>query len=284
MPVVPMKQIIDNAFERRYGVAAINIFNDLTLDAVLQAATELKAPVIIQTSVKTVKWYGANVLHTLFQAMAEKTPVPVALHLDHCPDRNVISECLAVGWNSVLFDAHELSIAENERQTIEVVAEAHRYGAAVEGEIEAIEGVEDDVGSDDASAEQPLDVALEFISRTGIDCFAPSIGNKHGRYKTAPKLNSERITELVRSRPLPMALHGGTGLSQAQFDDLIRRGCAKVNISTAMKVSYIEANRAFLEGNPDNFDPPSLFRSVREACKQTAMEHMRSFHSEGKAA
>ncbi len=284
MAVVPMKQIVDRAFDERYGVAAINILNDLTLEAVLAAAVELRAPLIVQTSVKTVKSYGARVLHAMFTEMARDLPIPVALHLDHCPDRGVISECLKVGWNSVLFDAHELSVEENQRQTIEVVAEAHAAGASVEGEIEGIEGVEDGLGSDDASVAQPLEVALAFIRATKIDCFAPAIGNKHGTYKSAPKLDAQRVSDLVRAEPIPMCLHGGTGLSAAQFDDLISRGCAKVNISTALKVRYLEANREFLRDNPKNFDPPSLFTYVREACKQLAIEHIRGFHSDGKAA
>ena len=101
MPVVPMKQILDRAFHDRYGVAAINIFNDLTLDAVLSAAVELDSPLIVQTSVKTVKWYGARVLHSMFTEMTRDIEVPVSLHLDHCPDRNVISECLRTGLGRV---------------------------------------------------------------------------------------------------------------------------------------------------------------------------------------
>ncbi|GAC1311871.1 MAG: class II fructose-1,6-bisphosphate aldolase [Vulcanimicrobiaceae bacterium] len=284
MPVVPMKQILDRAFEARYGVPAINILNDLTLAAALDAAVELRSPLIVQTSVKTVKWYGASVLHAMFREMTRDIAVPVSLHLDHCPDRTVISECLKTGWNAVLFDAHELTVEENRRQTIEVVAEARRYGASVEGEIEGIEGVEDDLGSDEASAEQPLDVAVDFIRATGIDCFAPAIGNKHGEYKSAPKLNHARVSELVAAAPIPMVLHGGTGLAQDQFDDLIRRGCAKVNISTALKVRYLEATREFQAQNPKNFDPPSLFKYQRARCKELAMEQICSFHSDGKAA
>ncbi|MGP6158419.1 MAG: class II fructose-bisphosphate aldolase [Vulcanimicrobiaceae bacterium] len=284
MPVVPMKEILDRALKGGYGVAAINILNDLTLSAVLQAAEEQQAPLIVQTSVKTVKWYGARVLHAMFTEMARDLKIPVSLHLDHCPDRKVISECLRTGWNSVLFDAHELSVEENKRQTIEVVAEAKRFGASVEGEIEGIEGVEDDVGSDDASHEQPLEVAVDFIRATKIDCFAPAIGNKHGEYKSAPKLNAQRVSEIAGSVHIPMVLHGGTGLSQAQFDDLIARGCSKINISTALKVRYIESNREWLEKNPTNFDPPTLFRQVHAACKALAIEHIQSFHSDGKAA
>jgi len=146
-----MKDILDRALAERYGVGAFNIINDLTIEAVLAAATEENAPVILQTSVKTVKQYGRRQLYDIFRTLVQDVPVPVTLHLDHCPDRTVISDCLAGGWNSVLFDAHELDVAENLRQTSEVVAEARMTGAHVEGEIEGIQGVEDDIGSDEAS-------------------------------------------------------------------------------------------------------------------------------------
>ena len=142
----------------------------------LAAAVAENAPVILQTSVKTVRQYGRDQLFGIFRALAD-VPVPVTLHLDHCPDRTVISDCLAGGWNSVLFDAHELDVAENLRQTTEVGAEARRTGAHVDGEIEGIQGVEDDIGSDEAAAVQSLEVAVDFIKRTGVDCFAPAIGN-----------------------------------------------------------------------------------------------------------
>jgi len=230
-----MKEILDRAFTERYGVAAFNILNDLTIEAILATAVEEKAPVIIQTSVKTVRQYGRDQLFAILTAFARELPVPVTLHLDHCPERSVISDCLAGGWNSVLFDAHDLDVAENLRQTTEVVTEARRYGANVEGEIEGIRGVEDDIGSDEASRVQSLDVAVDFIKKTGVDCFAPAIGNAHGQYAAAPKLDHQRVTDLVEATGVPMALHGGTGLTDDQFRDLISRGCAKVNISTAIK-------------------------------------------------
>jgi fructose-bisphosphate aldolase, class II len=146
----------------------------------------------------------------------------VTLHLDHCPERSVISDCLAGGWNSVLFDAHELDVAENLRQTTEVVAEARRYGANVEGEIEGIQGVEDDIGSGEASRVQSVEVAVEFIKKTGVDCFAPAIGNAHGLYRCS-ELDHQRVTDLVEATGVRMALHGGTGLSEDQFRDLISR-------------------------------------------------------------
>jgi ketose-bisphosphate aldolase len=285
MSVVSLQEILDHAFKERYGIAAFNIFNDLSLEAVLAAAVEVKAPVIIQTSVKTVKSIGLDLLYAMWTELTRDISVPVTLHLDHCPQREVISACLAKGWNSVLFDASALPVAENKRQTIEVVAEARRYGAGVEGEIEGIQGVEDGLGSDEASKRQSLEVALDFIRATGVDCFAPAIGNAHGMYKSEPKLDAQRVSDIVAATPVPIALHGGTGMTEQQFKDLISRGCAKVNISTAVKMTFMKSNLTFLRDTEakNKWDPPSLFNSVRQEVKEMAKEYMQIFGSEGKA-
>jgi ketose-bisphosphate aldolase len=285
VPVVPLKEIVDRAFADRYGVAAINVVNDLTLEAVLAAAVDQRSPVIVQTSVKTVRSIGADVLMAMWRSMTAGIEVPVTLHLDHCPDREVISACLAKGWNSVLFDASALPVAENQRQTLEVVAEAHAAGAHVEGEIEAITGVEDGHGSAEAGVRQSLDVSLEFIRTTGVDVFAPAIGNAHGFYAAAPALDGQRVTDIVAATGVPVALHGGSGMTDAQFADLIARGCAKVNISTALKVAYMRSNLAFLEDASarDVWDPPSLFRHVRSAVVDLVTGLIGRFGSAGKA-
>lgn len=285
MPLVSLKEVLARALSERYGVPAFNIINDLSIEAVLAAAVEERSPVILQTSVKTVRMYGRRELYDIVATLTQDVEVPVTLHLDHCPERAVISDCLAGGWNSVLFDAHELDVAENLRETTEVVAEARRRGAHVEGEIEGIQGVEDDVGSDDPSVRQRLEVAVDFIQRTGVDCFAPAIGNAHGQYTRAPALDHQRVSDLVEATGIPMALHGGTGLAPEQFKDLIARGCAKVNISTALKETYMKASLAFLRGAEDRgkWDPLSLFNHQRAAVMQMAREHMVIFGSSGRA-
>jgi fructose-bisphosphate aldolase class II len=283
VPVVPTTEILRDAFAKRYGVAAINIVNDLTMEAVLAAAEELRAPVIVQTSVKTVRSIGIDVLYAMFREMAAPLTVPVSLHLDHCPDRSVISACLERGWNSVLFDGSRLSVAENQAACAEIVAEAHAVGAGVEGEIEPIQGVEDGIGSDEESIATSLDVATAFIRATGVDCFAPAIGNAHGMYRSEPRLDAERVSAIVAAAPVPIALHGGSGLAESQFHDLIARGCAKVNISTALKVRYMDANLAYLQGHPGSYDPPELFAFVRDEVRAMASDHIRMFGSAGKA-
>ncbi|HEX6364760.1 MAG TPA: class II fructose-bisphosphate aldolase [Agromyces sp.] len=285
MPVVSLKEIVDRAFAEKYGVPAMNIVNDLTLEAVLAGAVEARSPLIVQTSVKTVKSIGLDVLYGMWESMTRGIEVPVTLHLDHCPERQVISDCLARGWNSVLFDASTMPVAENQRQTIEVVAEARRYGAHVEGEIEAIQGVEDGIGVDTATRRQSLEVAIEFIRETGVDVFAPSIGNAHGVYSSTPDLDFQRVTDLVAATSTPIALHGGSGMTDAQFDDLIARGCAKVNISTALKIEFMKSSLAFLKDaeERDKWDPPSLFKDVRQHVVDLTTALAGKFGSSGKA-
>lgn len=286
MAVVSLKEIVDRAFGERYGVPAINIVNDLTLEAVLAGAVEARSPVIVQTSVKTVKLIGSDVLMSMWKSMTVGIEVPVTLHLDHCPDRAVITECLQRGWNSVLFDASTLPVEENQRQTIEVVAEAKKYGANVEGEIESITGVEDGIGSHEESLRQSLAVSVRFIRETGIDVFAPAIGNAHGVYKREPVLDFQRVSDLVAAEPVPIALHGGSGMTSEQFHDLIARGAAKVNISTALKITFMKSALEFLRETEkkNKWDPPSLFSRVRTDIVKLTVDLARQFGSAGKAA
>ena len=282
MPVVPTQEIVQRAFTERYGVAAINVVNDLTMEAVLAAAEALRAPLIVQTSVKTVKSIGADVLFAMWTEMTRDLTVPVALHLDHCPERDVISLCLDKGWNSVLFDGSNLSVEENKRQTIEVVEEAARYGALVEGEIEGFKRVEE-MAEDEGVDAQALETAVDFVRSTGVDIFAPAIGNAHGMYKTTPKLDSQRVTDIVEATGKPVALHGGTGMTPEQFTDLIARGCAKVNISTALKIAFIQAGYDYVSEHATEYDPPKLFVAQRAAVLDMAKEHIAKFGAQGRA-
>jgi fructose-bisphosphate aldolase class II len=279
-----MQQILQHAFANRYGVGAFNIVDSITMDAVLGAAVEMRSPVIVQVSVKTVKMMGAKLLQVMFQEMAGRAPVPATLHLDHCPDRKVIDECLAAGWNSVLFDASKLTYEDNMAQTKEVVKQAHSYGAAVEGELEAVKGVEDGIGDEYGSAVVALDKAVAFIRETGIDSFAPAIGTAHGLYKGTPKINFQRVSEIVAAEPVPLVVHGGTGLSEETFRELIRRGAPKVNISTQLKITYADSFRNYLAEKPAEYDPLKLIGAVKKNLVAQVASFLRIFGSEGKAA
>jgi fructose-bisphosphate aldolase class II len=283
MPAVSLKDILQPAFEARYGVGAFNIVNDLTMAAVLDAAAETRSPVIIQVSVKTVKMWGAKLLHQMFAEMASRRPVPATLHLDHCPDIEMIKVCLDAGWNSALFDASSLSYQENLKLCQEVVAFAKKHGAGVEGELEAVRGIEDDVGSDAEGELVPVERCVEFIEATGIDCFAPAIGTAHGLYKTEPKINFERVAAIVARCPTPIVLHGGTGLSNETFKKLIAAGCAKVNISTMLKITFADSLKTYLEAKPKEYDPMKLQKAVHSDIVKMAQGFMETFGSAGKA-
>jgi fructose-bisphosphate aldolase class II len=276
-----MQKILKDACGARYGVGAFNIMNDLTMEAVLAAAAETRSPVIVQVSVKTVKQMGARLIRLMFQEMASRVPIPATLHLDHCPDRKLIEECICAGWNSVLFDASKLSYEENLEQTREVVALAHCHGVAVEGELEAIKGVENGAGSDYGGPVVALDEALTFIRETGIDSFAPAIGTAHGLYKGEPKINFERVSEIVAAELIALVIHGGTGLSDAVFQELICRGAVKFNISTQLKVTFADSLRAYLNERPAEYDPLKLLGVVRNDVQAMAARFMQVFGSAG---
>ncbi len=283
MSVASMQSILNEAFKAQYGVPAFNIVNDISMAAVLAAAEVRRSPVVVQVSVKTVRFYSAKALQAMFQAMAAEVAVPATLHLDHCPEPEVIDACIEAGWNSVLFDGSQYGYEQCLEMTRDVVRKAHARGVAVEGEVEAVKGVEDGVGSDEEGPAIPLDQAVRFIRETGIDSFAPGIGTAHGVYKGKPDIRFERVTEIIDQAPIPLVLHGGTGLEPAVFKDLIRRGMAKVNISTQLKIVFADALKVYLDGHAEEYNPLKLMGAARDAIQRMAEDYMALFESEEKA-
>lgn len=285
MTVGSTRDLVEAAFAGRYSIAAFNIFDDFSLRGVLAAAEDMEAPVIVQVSVKTVRSIGVRCLRDLFVARAAAAGVPASLHLDHCPDRAVIDEALRAGFESVLFDASALAYEEALEQTAAVVDAARQYGAAVESEIEGIAGVEDDVGGDEEGERYPIERLAAFIEATGVDLFAPAIGTAHGRYAAAPRLSPERVTSLVEATGVPQVLHGGTGLAEPDFRDLARRGCAKTNVSTAVKEAYLRAGWRHLSEAHERqrWDPPAFFHDAQDAVAAVARAHIAMLGSAGRA-
>jgi fructose-bisphosphate aldolase class II len=283
MPVASLPEVMDRAFEKRYGVAAFNTVDDITMDGVIRAAEQSRSPLIVQISVKTVKFWGAEVIHDMFTDLAGRATVPVALHLDHCPDPEVARSCLKVGWNSVLFDGSGMSFEENQKLTKEIVAFANTLNAAVEGEVVAVAGVEDGMGSEEEGGLPPIEKELEFIADTGIYCYAPPIGTAHGFYKAEPKIRYDRMEYLVKKTNMPMVLHGGTGLNDEVYSRLIALGAAKVNISTALKKTYADGFKNYLEKKPAEYDPLKLIGAVRNDVVALAQHCFKLFGSEGQA-
>lgn len=283
MPVASLPEVMDRAFQKRYGVAAFNTVDDITMQGVIRAAEQSRSPLIVQISVKTVKFWGAEVIQHMFTDMATRAAVPVALHLDHCPDPEVARQCLTVGWNSVLFDGSGMSYDENLKVTREIVSFARGLAAAVEGEMVGVMGVEDDIGSDEEGALPPIETELAFIKDTGIYCYAPPIGTAHGFYKAAPTIRYDRMEELVKATNMPMVLHGGTGLTTEVYQRLIALGAAKVNISTALKKTYADGFRTYLEKHPTQYDPLKLIGAVQNDVTEMARSLFKIFGSEGQA-
>jgi fructose-bisphosphate aldolase class II len=283
MSIVSLPEIMGPAFQQRYGVAAFNAVDSITMDGLIRAAEESRSPLIIQISVSTVKFWGAEVVKDTFTNMAKRVTVPVTLHLDHCPDPKIAQTCLELGWNSVLFDGSGLSYEENFQKTREIVKLAKQHGASVEGELVAVGGVEDGVGSDEEGELLPIDKEVEFIQETGIYCYAPPIGTAHGFYKATPSIRYDRMQQLVEAINVPMVLHGGSGLTDDVFKRLISLGAAKVNISTDLKKTYADGFRTYLEARPTEYNPLKLIGAVRGDVVKMAQTYFKIFGSEGKA-
>jgi ketose-bisphosphate aldolase len=282
MPLVSMKPILAAARQAGYGVGAFNILDYNSARAVVRAAEQLSAPVIVQTSVKTVKFWSAPAIASWMRQLAVNSPVPVALHLDHCSTLEVIESCIAAGWTSVMIDASSKPFEENVSLTKKVLDMALPAGVGVEAELGEIGGVEDDmkVAEEDAHLVDP-EKALVFCQMP-LAVFAPAIGTAHGMYKSAPKIAFDRLELLFRRTPMPFALHGGTGLSEEVFQRCIKLGCAKVNISTQLKRSFIDA---FVEYHlaKKEYEPLKPLGAQFERMTIEVSENIQKFGGEGRA-
>lgn len=283
MPIANTLALVAAAKEGGYAVPAINIVDDLSIRAVVTAAEEIGSPIILQTSVKTVESVGAALLATLVHAAARNANVPVALHLDHCPDRAVITQAIAAGWSSVLFDASNRPLEQARRETAEVVAEAHAAGVSVESEIENIIGVEDGVGSDDARHSYSVVELVEVARETGTDMLAPALGTAHGLYKADPVLRVDRVHELRKLTDMPIVLHGGTGLADEDFRAFIDAGVSKINISTALKLAYMRGCQAHIAEaeRTGKWEPVKMFDQISQSVQDVVTSHIGIFGSAG---
>ncbi|MEO7586629.1 MAG: class II fructose-bisphosphate aldolase [Arachnia sp.] len=277
--------IVRQAAKGGYAVGAFNVFDDLSLRSVVQAASAASSPVIIQLSVRTARSMGVGLVTAMFNAAADAVAVPVSLHLDHCPDVAVIEDVVRAGWSSVLFDASHLDLAEAREQTRRVVDLAHAHGVEVESEIENIVGVEDGVGSDVLTHAYTESELVEIAAETGADLLAPQLGTAHGLYKGRPVLRPDRVTTLRKLTDMPIVLHGGTGLADAEFRMFIDAGVSKINVSTAIKRSYMEASAEALRAarDADRWEPLPVLDAVAAKVGETVTAHLQAFGSAGRA-
>lgn len=283
MALTSMKKMLTKAREGGYAVGAFNILDYNSMKAVIHAARDAASPVIIQTSVKTVLFWGYSSIVFWARELAGNTQVPVALHLDHCRDLGVIRECVESGWTSVMIDASTLPFQENLEMTAETIAMAHPAGVSVEAELGSIVGTEDDIHVREQDSHlADFDQAVEFCRKLDLDCFAPAVGTAHGVYKGEPKVSFELIDRIASATGLPLALHGGTGLSPEVFRRCISLGCAKVNISTQLKYAHIDG---FVNYHLEHqeYNPLKPLEAQYSALKAAVLENIRIFGSEGKA-
>lgn len=284
MPLVNPLKMLEDARSGGYCVGAFNLVDFLTMKAIVEAAETQRAPVILQTSSASVKQLGIKALVAMAHLVADSSPVPVALHLDHGTDREVIRQAIRGGYTAVMIDGSKYPLEENIARTRDVVEEAHAHGVAVEGEIGIVAGVEDDiVVRQDAAIYTTPDEALEFQRRTGVDFLAAAIGTAHGFYKVEPKLDIDTLRKLSQANACPMVVHGGTGLPFDVVRELVRAGAAKMNVSTQIKQTYIDAMYGYIEARRTEYNPIKLLDHARKELVKMIAEYMQVLGSAGKA-
>jgi len=283
MPLENMKNMLRQARDQGYAVGAFNILDYNSMLAVVRAAEEVGAPVIVQTSAKTVTFWGTGAIVSWACEIAGASPVPVALHLDHCKDLQLIKNCIDAGWTSVMIDASAKPFEENLALTKIVAEMAGDAHVSVEAELGQIGGVEDDisVAKDDAHLADPAKAEC-FCKEVDLDCFAPAIGTAHGLYKGEPKIAFDRLEMIAMRTSVPLALHGGTGLSDDVFKKCISLGCAKVNISTQLKHAFIDAFVNYHNAHNEEYDPLKTIAAQFERIKREVIQHMILFGSAGR--
>ena len=291
MSIVNAREIMMEAAKGKYAIGAFNITNLVQMEAVVQAAVDRRAPVIIQTSVKPSKFLGPQVLVAIYRALAESAPIPICLHLDHCTEIDYCKKLADIGYTNIMIDASKQVYEENIRQTKEVADYCHSVGdISVEGELGTVSGVEDQirVAEDEAALANPKQ-AVAFVEYTGVDIFAPAIGTAHGVYKTKnPKIDFERLGQINKMLngdgiKTPLVVHGGTGLPDDYIKRLLEMGGAKFNVSTELKRCLIDTTFDYITNHRDEYDPGKLDAAVKDAIRAAVGRWIDMLGSAGKA-
>ncbi len=295
MPLVTTTEMFKKAYEGHYAVGAFNVNNMEMIQAIVEAASECRSPVILQVSAGARKYANPVYLRHLVQAAVETTDIPVAMHLDHGADFEICKQSIDDGFTSVMIDASSKPWEENIAITKKVVGYAHDHGVVVEAELGKLAGIEDDVhvASDDAMFTSP-DEVQEFTDRTGIDSLAIAIGTSHGAYKFKPgqdpKLRIDILEEIGRRLPgFPIVLHGASSVPQDQVAVVNRYGgsmpnaigipeselkkaaalaVCKINIDSDLRVAFTAACRKHFFEHPEHFDPRQYLGDARANMKE----------------
>ena len=272
-----IKTVNELCEEARAGHYAIGAFNASTLEvtkAILQAAAELKSPVIIETSEGEANFEGYQIFADTVKDLASELAVDVAINLDHGKSLESIKYAIESGYSSVHIDCSKMEKEDNIKLTKQVAEFAHSRGISVEGEFGHVGG-----SSEVHEGEQPKDGTLtdpkeaaEYIKETGVDIFAGSYGNIHGMYKDAPHLDIERIEKISKESGIPLSLHGGSGIPDDQIEAAIEAGICKINVNTELRKAYKESLEKNLRGANAEIVPykylPQVINDVKEVVKQ----------------
>jgi ketose-bisphosphate aldolase len=283
MSLVSITEMLIKAREGKYAVGAFNILDYNSMRVVVETARELQAPVIVQTSEKTVLFWGFKPIVSWIKELAEDANVPVAIHLDHCKDLSIIKNCIDAGWSSVMIDASSRPLEENIALSQQVVKMAKFHGISVEAELGEIGGIEEDISINEENAHLAgVEQSKIFLEKVKVDCFAPAIGTAHGLYKGEPKIAFDRLKEISLLSDTPLALHGGTGLSEDVFKKCIALGCSKINISTQLKYAFIDGFLNYYKSKPTEYNPLTILKAQYNALKQAVAENIMLFGSNQK--
>lgn len=279
MPFVSTREMLKKAQQRKYAVGAFNAENMEMVQAIVAAAEAEHAPVIIQTTPGTLKYADAMIFAGQASRLAAAAKVPVALHLDHGNSFELAEYCVRQGYTSVMIDGSLLPFEDNVALSRRVVEMAG--GTPVEAELGTVGGKED---SHEASMSytDPAQ-AEEFVRRTGVYSFAPAIGTAHGVYKSTPKIDLERLSEIAARVDAPLVLHGTSGVPDETVRACIERGICKVNYATDLRITFTNAVKAYIAENPNAFDPKKYLGAARAAVTERVRELIRVCGSNEKA-
>ena len=278
MALYNMKEILLDAQKRAYGVGYFNAVNLEMIRAYIEAAEELDSPIIIGTAeallpIAPFEWIVPAMLEA-----ARRAKAPVAVHLDHTYHFKTLLQALRAGFGSIMYDGSRESHEDNLQHSAAIARIAHGMGVGLECELGSVSGLSDEAGHEDKMVYTEPSEAAAFLERTGADFLAVSIGTVHGVYKAEPRLDIPRLQKIRATVDVPLVLHGGSGLSNADFQNTIAGGIVKINVYTDV---ILAAKRALAE-NPDAAYTDGVCLA-REAMKQATLEKLRIFGSAGKA-
>ena len=285
MPLISLADGLKHARVHQYALGAFNVLDTHFLRALFAAAQQQRSPFIINIAEVHFKYLSLDTLVEAVKYEAARHDIPVVLNLDHGLHFEAVVQALRLGFTSVMFDGSTLDYEENVRQTREVVKMCHAVGVSVEGELGAVGGDEGGAlyGHADAAFFTDPDKARDFVDRTGIDALAVAIGNAHGKYKGEPKLDFTRLEAIRQQTALPLVLHGGSGISDADFRRAISLGIHKINFYTGMSQAALAAVDKSMTARDQIYDEfAELMLSIEQAITDIVAEQMRIFGSEGK--